>query len=159
MQSNLVSQIPEERANGGLYTFTENGVSVHFCSVVVESASKNSRSFKYTTRDLAGTRDAAGDSVYPGSSAIRSSQGLKKRGQTCHSPFLLKQESGNDTSGPFFSSSLKHGGGFEVPGLHDRDAGGIDVFAECGVDLIQCQRADFVFQVHVPCKRSIELLV
>src|SRR5436190_13110390 len=33
MQSNCVSQIREERENESLYTFTEIGVSVHFCSV------------------------------------------------------------------------------------------------------------------------------
>jgi hypothetical protein len=40
MQSNRVSQIRGELANRGLYTFNETGVSVHFCSVVVDSASR-----------------------------------------------------------------------------------------------------------------------
>jgi hypothetical protein len=43
MQSNRVSQIRRERANRGLYTFTQIEASVHFCSVVVDYASKTAK--------------------------------------------------------------------------------------------------------------------
>jgi hypothetical protein len=45
---------------------------------------------------------------------------------------------------------LEHFSGGEIAGLHDRNPGGVDVFAESRVDLRGCERGDFSFQIGVP---------